>query len=183
MGKPALGGRPHEKKRCLMSSIDFQKIDSRKTGTVKNHLPAKSHLSDPAALKPVGPVRDLLGISFFVFYLAVCIYIVCGWLVPIVSALVFYLAFLPLIAMQWLINRGACIISNIETFLRIGLWRDPKSAQEGRFISMATFRLFGLKRSPGTIDALSFGALFSLWLLGFAHLSALGDPALLALFP
>jgi hypothetical protein len=183
MGKPALGGRPHEKKRCLMSSIDFQKIDNRKTGTVKNYLPANSHLSDPAVLKSVGPVRDLLGISFFVFHLAVCIYIVCGWLVPIASALVFYLAFLPLVAMQWLVNRGACIISNIETFLRRGLRRDPKSAQEGRFISMAAFRLFGLKRSPGTIDALSFGALFSLWLLGFAHLAALGDPALLALFP
>jgi len=160
-----------------MSSLDFRKIDNRKTGT------AKSHLSGLAAPRPLGPVRDLLGISFFTIHLGVCTYIVCGWLAPFASALVFYLAFLPLVAMQWLVNRGPCTISNIETLLRMGRWRDPDAAQEGRFISMAAFRLLGLNRSPANIDALSFGALFALWLLRFAHLSALGDPALLSLFP
>lgn len=77
-----------------MSSIDFRKVDDRKSETAKR-CPA-----DSAAIRPVGPVRDLLGISFFVFHLGPCIYIVFGWLAPLASALVFYLTFLPLVAMQ-----------------------------------------------------------------------------------
>jgi len=104
-------------------------------------------------------------------------------MIPSVSALIFYLVFLPLVAMQWLINRGSCVISNIETLLRTRRWRDPESQREGRFISAIALSLFGFKARPSTVDSLSFGAIFVLWLLGFLHLSALGDPALLSIFP
>ncbi len=152
-------------------------IDIQKTALEKRDLPGL------AQQKSVGAVRDLLGISFFLFHLCICAYIVWGWVVPSTSALVFYLVFLPLVAMQWLVNRGSCIISNFETLLRARRWRDPQRAREGRFISTAAFSLFGVKTSPANIDALSFGALFLLWLLGFRHLSVLGDPALLSIFP
>ncbi len=160
-----------------MNANDIRKIENRKSRI------AKSDLSDPYALKPLGLTHDLLGISFFVFHLGACAYIVWGWVVPSTSALMFYLAFLPLVAMQWMVNQGSCVISNFETLLRLGRWRDPEATREGRFISMAAFRLFGLQTSPANMDVLSFGALFVLWLLGFFHLSARGDPALLSLFP
>jgi hypothetical protein len=78
----------------------------------------KRSLNEPARHHSVGLIRDVLGISFFLFHLCVCAYIVGGWLIPSTSALVFYLVFLPLVAMQWLVNRGSCVISNIETLLR-----------------------------------------------------------------
>lgn len=143
----------------------------------------KRGLPGSARRKSLGPVRDLLGIAFFLIHLCICAYIIFGWLVPSTSALVFYLVFLPLVAMQWLVNRGSCIIGNFETLLRERRWRDAKAAREGRFISTAVFSLIGVKTSPANIDTLSFGALLVLWLLGFMHLSVLGDPALLSIFP
>jgi hypothetical protein len=155
-----------------MSLIDIRKMEFENRG-----------LPGPARHKLVGPVRDLLGISFFLFHLCICAYMVLGWVVPSTSALVFYLVFLPLVAMQWLVNRGSCIIANFETLLRTRRWRDPEAAREGRFILTVAFSLFGVNTSPAKIDVLSFGALFALWLLGFVHLSVLGDPALLSIFP
>ncbi len=140
-------------------------------------------LKEPGRHKPVGPNRDFLGLSFFLVHLFICAYIIFGWVVPSTSALVFYLVFLPLVAMQWLVNSGSCIISNLETLARTRRWRDPNSAREGRFISTAAFSLLGLNTSPSDVDSLSFCALFILWLLGFIHLSVLGDPALLSIFP
>lgn len=139
--------------------------------------------NDAARLQSVGPVRDLLGISFFLIHLSVCAYIVGGWLIPSTSALVIYLAILPLIAMQWLVNRGSCVISNFETFLRTRRWRGPDTEREGRFISTVARSVFGFETSPSTVDCCSFGSVFVLWSLGFIHLSMLGDPALLSIFP
>ena len=104
-------------------------------------------------------------------------------MIPSTSALIFYLVFLPLVAMQWLVNRGSCVISNIETLLRARQWRDPAVEREGRFISTILLFVFGVKASASTVDTLSFGAILVLWFLGFAHLSMLGDPALLSIFP
>ena len=149
----------------------------------RNAEPEKHDSMDPAQRRPIGPVRDFLGLSFFLFHLCICAYIIWGWAVPSASALVFYLIFLPLVAMQWLVNRGSCIFSNFETLLRTRRWRDPNGVREGRFISTLVFSLFGVRTSPANVDFLSFGSLLLLWLLAFMHLSVLGDPALLSIFP
>jgi len=155
-----------------MSSIDVRKPERE-----------RSSLNDTARRGSVGPARDLLGISFFLFHVCVCAYMVGGWLIPSASALVFYLVFLPLVAMQWLVNRGSCVIGNFETLLRTRRWRDPEAGREGRFVSTLARSFFGFEANHSTVDLLSFGAILVLWLLGFAHLSMLGDPALLSIFP
>lgn len=129
------------------------------------------------------PKRDLLGNTFLIFHVAVSAYIVGGWLIPNASALIFYLAFLPVVAMQWQVNRGSCVIDNLESLLRSGRWRDPGRAREGRFVSMILLRAFGLRIRPGHMDAIGYGGLALFWMLAFRHLSVLGDPALLSLFP
>lgn len=120
--------------------------------------------------------------AFFILHLAVGLYIVGGWLILSASALVFYLAFLPLVAMQWLVNHGACIVGNVETFLRSGRWRDPSRSSEGRFLFLIALTAFGIRARPHHLDVISYGGLVVLWLLAFKHLSVLGDPALLSLF-
>ena len=155
-----------------MSSIDVRKpeLETRSIRGVARH-------------HSVGPVRDVLGLSFFLVHLCVCAYIFGGWLIPSTSALVFYLAFLPLVAMQWLVNRGSCVIGNIETFLRTRRWRDPEAEREGPFMTAPMRFIFGSKASSSTVDGLNFGSVIVLWILGFVHLSMLGDPALLSIFP
>jgi hypothetical protein len=147
-------------------------------------LERESHALSNSARRPsVGPVRDLLGISFYLLHLMVCAYMLGGWMIPSTSGLVFYLVFLPLVAMQWLVNRGSCVISNIETLIRTRRWRDSETEREGRFVSTIALSIFGVETSPSTVDSLSFGAIFVLWVLGFIHLALLGDPALLSIFP
>jgi hypothetical protein len=155
-----------------MTTVEFRTDESEKA---KN--------SGHAASDALIPKRDLLGNAFLIFHLAVSAYIVGGWLIPNASALVFYLAFLPVVAMQWQVNRGSCVIDNLESLLRTGRWRNPRGAGEGRFVSMLLLRAFGLRIRPGHMDAIGYGGLALFWVLAFRHLSVLGDPALLSLFP
>jgi hypothetical protein len=156
----------------VVSSIDFRDRDYRETD-----------VPGAAIHEFTRPTRDLLGTAFFIFHLAVSCFIVTGWLVPNASALVFYLAFLPLVAMQWQVNCGSCVIDNLETFLRTRRWRDPGRSSEGRFFSMLLLMAFGIKARRAHTDLISYGGLLVLWLFAFRHLSVLGDPAFLSLFP
>jgi len=160
-----------------MSSADVPKIDEHKTEngkhqTIERNIPPS-----------MGPVPDVLGVAFVMLRLAICTYVMFGWTIPHAPALMFYLVFLPLVAMQWLVNRGARVMGNFETFLRTGRWRDPEALREGRLISSLAFWVLRRPANSANIDLMCFGALFGLWLLGFLHLSALGDPGLLSLFP
>jgi len=125
----------------------------------------------------------MLGLSFFLLHLAVCLYILTGWAVSSAPALMFYLVFLPVVAMQWMVNHSSCVINNLETFLRTGHWRDASNLEEGRFVSMLLSWLFGMRPGQAQLDFLCYGMLFALWLFAFAHLSILGETALLSLFP
>ncbi|MEY4880396.1 MAG: hypothetical protein RJB62_1865 [Pseudomonadota bacterium] len=130
-----------------------------------------------------GPKRDYVGISFFVFHLGVSVYILAGWSVPSASALMFYLLLLPVVAMQWMVNRSSCVINNLESFLRTGCWRDAFHPEEGRFISVIVHWMFGITLRRSHTDIVCYSLLMGLWCLALAHLSVLGDPALLSLFP
>jgi len=131
----------------------------------------------------LGPTRDFLGICLFLLQFAVCFYLVLGWLIPSAAALFFYLAFLPAVAMLWQVNRGDSVIGNIETLLRTGRWRDPRRAGGGRFIGLVLLSALRINLPPSVLDAFSHGGLVVLWVLAFRHLSVLGEPALLSLFP
>jgi hypothetical protein len=120
-----------------------------------------------------GPRADRLGRGLFVFHLAVGGYLVLGWMVPVAMALAFYLVLLPVVAVQWLINRGSCVINNIETWLRHGRWRDPRNPEEGGWLQMLAHRLFRRRPSHATLDMLSYASIAALWLLAFGHLSLL----------
>ena len=130
-----------------------------------------------------GPKPDYVGISFFAFHLGVSAYILFGWIVPSASALMFYLLLLPVVAMQWMVNHSSCVINSLESFLRTGRWRDASNPEEGRFVSMIVYWLFGIALRRSHTDILCYTLLMGLWFLALAHLSVLGDPALLSLFP
>nr|TFG51333.1 MAG: hypothetical protein E4H34_06400 [Hyphomicrobiales bacterium] len=76
-----------------MGSADVPKSDDHKSDIARNEIAAR-------AIRPaIGPIRDVLGVSFFEIHLGICAYIVFGWAVPFAPVLMFYLVFLPLVAM------------------------------------------------------------------------------------
>jgi len=124
--------------------------------------------SDTAAAAPAP--RDLLGNFCFYFHFAIMIYIVLGWAIPATAALAFYLVFLPGVALQWLVNKNACVLNNIESWLRTGGWRDPANREEGQWLLTLVKDVTGLEFTPGQMDAFTYCVLAALWLAGLSHL-------------
>ena len=123
--------------------------------------------SDTAA---AAPSRDLLGNFCFYFHFAVMIYIVLGWAIPATAALAFYLVFLPGVALQWLVNKNACVLNNIESWLRTGAWRDPSNREEGQWLLTLVKDVTGLEFTPTQMDAFTYCVLAVLWGAGVSHI-------------
>ena len=117
-----------------------------------------------------GPRKDGLGLSCFLFHLAVGGFALTGWLLSSYTVLIAYLVFLPAMATQWAINRRSCIINNFESWLRTGHWHDPHNCEEGGFLLMISDWLFAVRPGPVAIDRLSYAVVGVLWLLGLTHL-------------
>ena len=118
-----------------------------------------------------GPKRDRLGLSCFIFHLIVGAFVLAGWLISSYEALVLYLVLLPAMATQWAINRGSCIINNVESWFRTGQWRDPRNPEEGGFLLMLCDWLFTIRPSPLALDRMSYAVVIFLWLLALGHVS------------
>lgn len=121
--------------------------------------------------EPCGPRRDRLGLSCFLFHLVVGAFVLAGWLISSYEALMFYLVLLPAMATQWAINRGSCIINNLENWLRTGRWHDPRNPEEGGFLLMLCDWMFAMRPSSLATDRFSYAVVLFLWLLGLGHIS------------
>ncbi len=128
-------------------------------------------ISDAAARpEDAAGKRDLLGNLCFYFHFAVMIAIVLGWVVPVRGVLAFYLAFLPAVALHWRFNKNACVLNNIEAWLRTGRWRDPTSREEGQWLLTLVKDATGLEFTPAQMDAFTYCVMAVLWGLGLWHL-------------
>ena len=121
----------------------------------------------------MGPKRDRLGLSCLVFHTAVGAFVLAGWLISSTEGLLFYLLLLPAMATQWAVNKGSCVINNIETWLRTGRWRDPEDGEDGRYLLMLFDWLFAMRPEPASLDRLSYSVILVLWVLGLGHLFSL----------
>jgi len=115
--------------------------------------------------------KDGLGLSFFLFHTGVGGFVLAGWLLSSYEALLFYLVLLPAMASQWAVNRGSCLINNVETWLRTGRWRDPENPEEGGFLAALCDWLFAMRPSAPVIGRCSYSAVLFLWLLALGHFS------------
>jgi len=115
--------------------------------------------------------RDVLGWICFLIHIGVLAYVVLGWAWPGRDWLVFYLVFLPLMFLHWKLNRGACILSNLENWLRHRRWRMPQiNREEGAWLRTLLADTTGIRLTQARMDALIYGAMAAFWLLGLAHL-------------
>ena len=117
--------------------------------------------------------RDGLGQFCFWLHVAMLLFIVAGWLLPVRALLIGYLVFLPLVMAHWKLNRDACVLNNIETWLRHRRWRAPdKNPEEGAWLRTLIQRdLTGIALTRrGGMDLIIYGAMAGFWALAWAHL-------------
>ena len=115
--------------------------------------------------------RDALGWTCFLVHIAVLGYVVLGWIVPARTWLLLYLVFLPAMILHWRLNRDACILNNIENWLRIRRWRAPETnREEGAWLRTLVADMTGIRLSRGQMDAVIYGAMGLFWLLTLARL-------------
>jgi len=114
--------------------------------------------------------RDALGWCCFLIHVAVLAYAVLGWTWPGRGWLAFYLVFLPLMFLHWKLNRGACILNNLENWLRHRRWRAVETnREEGAWLRTLLVDTTGIRLTPARMDAVIYGAMALFWLLGLAH--------------
>jgi hypothetical protein len=118
-----------------------------------------------------GPRLDGIGLSFFAAHLAIGAYILLGWFISPAPALTLYLLLLPAMATQWYVNRGSCVVNNVESWLRSGRWRDPHNPEEGGFLLMLCQWLFRVRPHPVVLDRVCYAAVLVLWLLAASRFS------------
>ncbi len=116
------------------------------------------------------PGRDALGQSCFLIHLALMLYIVGGWAVPLRALLVFYLLFVPAVALHWQFNKNACVLNNLESLIRTGRWRNPSNREEGAWLLTLVKDATGIALTPGQMDAVSYTVMAGLWALALWHL-------------
>ena len=116
--------------------------------------------------------RDALSWTCFLIHIAVLACVVLGWVIPGRAWLIFYLIFLPAMILHWKLNRDACILNNLENWMRHRRWRAPQTnREEGAWLRTLLSDATGIGLSKSQMDAVIYGALTLFWLLGLAHFS------------
>jgi len=120
----------------------------------------------------MGTNRDALGWVCFLVHIGVLLYVILGWALPVRGWLLAYLAFLPAMILHWKLNRDACILNNLENWLRIRRWRAPETnREEGAWLRTLIADATGIGLSRVQMDVVIYGAVALFWLLALAHLT------------
>ena len=102
------------------------------------------------------------------------VYFVVGWLAPWHGALVFYLFFVPAVALQWQFNANACVLNNLESWLRNGQWRDPANREEGAWLASLAEDYLRFRPGPLAVEIFTYGVLLAFWAMALIHLLYFG---------
>ena len=122
------------------------------------------------AAKIMQTKRDALGQACFFLHIAVLALVVLGWIWPQRGWLIAYLIFLPLMVLHWKLNRDACMLNNLENWLRFRSWRAPEAnREEGAWLRTLLADAVGIKLTEVHMNGLIYGAVLLLWGLGWAR--------------
>jgi hypothetical protein len=120
----------------------------------------------------MGTRRDALGQTCFLVHILVLIVIVLGWAWPEPHWLIAYLIFLPAMFLHWKLNRDACILNNLENWLRHRRWRAPEAnREEGAWLRTLLADATGISLTRARMDAVIYEAIGVFWLVALARLT------------
>jgi hypothetical protein len=116
------------------------------------------------------PGRDGLGNFCFCLHLVFLAFITLGWTLPSRAVLIVYLIFLPAVILHWKLNGDACVLNNLENWLRYRRWRAPEqNPEEGAWLRTLLRNLTGIMLTRPAMDAIIYAAMTLFWLLGLGH--------------
>jgi hypothetical protein len=115
--------------------------------------------------------RDALGYFFFILHLVILTFITLGWIIPLRGVLIFYLVFGPATILHWKLNEDACVLNNLESWLRYRRWRAPdRNPEEGAWLRTLIGSMTGVMFSKARMDLVIYGAMTLFWALAWLHL-------------
>jgi hypothetical protein len=118
----------------------------------------------------MGTGRDALGQTCFLVHIIILIVVALGWAWPEPHWLIAYLIFLPAMFLHWKLNRDACILNNLENWLRHGRWRAPETnREEGAWLRTLLADATGITLTRARMDAVIYGAISLFWLVALAR--------------
>ncbi len=120
--------------------------------------------------------RDGLSYALLALHLAVMAYVLVGWTSNSRIGLLVYLLFLSAINLQWLFNRGSSLLNNLDTYLRIGHWRDARNTDEGAFLQNLVKWATGFSASKVQIMIPVYLLMVLLWRAAFLHMIMIIPP-------
>ena len=125
--------------------------------------------SKPKALVTGGAARALSW-ACHNLHLAILVFIILGWVVPVNAVLWAHLVLVPLILGIWYLNDCSCPLNNIESYLLKGLWRDPDNREEGSFVVVVVEQYLGMQPTQKQMDMITYGIMGLAWALSGVHL-------------
>ncbi len=125
--------------------------------------------SKPRALVTGGAARALSW-SCHNLHLAILVFIILGWVVPVSAVLWAHVVLVPLILGIWYLNDCSCPLNNIESYLLKGLWRDPDNREEGSFVVVVVEQYLGMQPTQKQMDMITYGIMGLAWALSGVHL-------------
>ena len=116
------------------------------------------------------PGRDALGNFCFYLHLLVLTVIVLGWSAPWRGFLIFYLIFIPATVLHWKFNSDACVLNNMENWLRYRIWRAPdRNPEEGAWLRTLIKSWTGIALTRAVMDLIIYSAMILFWILATVH--------------
>ena len=121
-----------------------------------------------------GPAAAILSRACHIIHVALVVFVLAGWLIPIRQVVITHLAFVPVLILTWLLNRNTCPLNNLESRLLTGVWRNEENREEGSFLLVLVESYLRLHPTQRTMDAITYALMAFCWLLSVGHLSLLG---------
>jgi hypothetical protein len=118
----------------------------------------------------MGTRRDALGQTCFLVHIIILLVVVLGWAWPEPHWLIAYLIFLPAMFLHWKLNRDACILNNLENWLRHRRWRAPETnREEGAWLRTLLADATGITLTRARMDGVIYGTISLFWLVALAR--------------
>ena len=124
-----------------------------------------------------GTLARLLTTFCHALHMALVIFVLVGWLIPVTTLLQLHIAFVPLLVVTWALNGNSCPLNNMETLLTKGVWRDDTNREEGSFLVVVVEKYLGLHPTQRQMDLVTYALMAVAWALSLAHLSFRESPA------
>jgi hypothetical protein len=96
----------------------------------------------------------------------VLVFVLFGWAVPSPMVRLVHIIFLPLMVLQWQLNKGACLLTNLENYL-LGK-KIERSEQDSQFIRSAISKLSDWQPTKKQMGLIIYSAVSISWLISIA---------------